>query len=259
MINIPNIVTEPLNQNNVASPELMRVQGARNAGNIQTLNLGRNMGVPVQQAAPPVPPVITPPVQTAAASVLQDKPVPVLHEMARKGQKVPLETEGKLISIDVCLGFNVYRKECDVDVSAFLLGENGKVPGDDWFVFYGQDTSPDGSTRFSHSGGEDREIISVDFTRLNPQVSRIVFVLTIHEALQRRLNFSMLKDCYIRILDDRGKELVSFLMEEYYATVTSMMIGEVYRHNGTWKFNAIGNGVARDLAGLCELYGVQVE
>ena len=70
----------------------------------------------------------------------------------------------------------------------------------------------------------------------------------------------MIEDAYIRIIDSgSNKELVSFVMDEYYDNVTSMMIGEVYRHNGLWKFNAVGNGVARDLAGLCELYGVQVE
>ena len=47
-------------------------------------------------------------------------------------------------------------------------------------------------------------------------------------------------------------------MEEYYSNVTSMMIGEVYQYKGAWKFNAIGNGVAKNLAGLCELYGVEV-
>jgi tellurium resistance protein TerD len=68
----------------------------------------------------------------------------------------------------------------------------------------------------------------------------------------------MLEDAYIRIMDPAGTELVSFKMDEYYTNVTSMMIGELYLHNGAWKFNAIGNGMAKDLAGLCGLYGVQV-
>ena len=87
----------------------------------------------------------------------------------------------------------------------------------------------------------------------------MVFVLTIHEALEKHLNFSMIKDAYIRIIDQTSnQELASFQMDEYYSNVTSMMIGELYQHNQIWKFNAIGNGVARDLAGLCELYGVSV-
>ena len=69
----------------------------------------------------------------------------------------------------------------------------------------------------------------------------------------------MIKDAYLRILDAGTEaELVSFRMDEYYSNVISMMIGEVYLHNGIWKFNAIGNGVAKDLAGLCGLYGVEV-
>ena len=69
----------------------------------------------------------------------------------------------------------------------------------------------------------------------------------------------MVKDAYVRILDADGKaELAGFRMTDYYSNVISMMIGEIYLHNGVWKFNAIGNGVARDLAGLCELYGVEV-
>lgn len=69
----------------------------------------------------------------------------------------------------------------------------------------------------------------------------------------------MINDAYIRILNgNNNKELVSFKMTEYYTNVISMMIGEIYIHNGIWKFNAVGNGVARDLAGLCKLYGVQV-
>lgn len=59
-------------------------------------------------------------------------------------------------------------------------------------------------------------------------------------------------------MDQSGKELVSFLITEYYNNIISMMIGELYLHNGTWKFNAVGNGVVKDLAGLCELYGVEV-
>ena len=106
---------------------------------------------------------------------------------------------------------------------------------------------------------QDREIISIDMAKLNPSVTKIVLVLTINEALEKKLNFSMIKDAYIRILNSlNNADLVSFKMTEYYSNVTSMMIGVLYLYKGKWKFNAIGNGVARDLAGLCELYGVQV-
>ena len=157
------------------------------------------------------------------------------------------------------LGWNVINPQCDLDVSAFILGANGKILGDDWFVFYGQEDSPDKSVHFSLSNHTDREYISVDFGRLNQNKTKIVFVLTINEAFTHKLNFSMVKDAYIRILNaENHQELVSYQMTDYYPNVISMMIGELYLYNGSWKFHGIGNGAAKDLAGLCELYGVQV-
>ena len=140
-----------------------------------------------------------------------------------------------------------------------MLDSTGKVPGDDWFVFYGQTKSPDGSVIFNEAEKNDRESITIDLNNLSPSVKKIVFVLTINEAYEKKLNFSMIKDAHVRILNySNNSELVSFKMDEYYENVTSMMIGEVYLHNGNWKFNAVGNGVSKDLAGLCGLYGVQI-
>ena len=185
--------------------------------------------------------------------------VPALEHPIRKGQKVPLTLSGPARRVDVCLGWNSLDARCDVDVSAFLLGDNGKVIGDDWFVFYGQTKSPDGSTVFEADVPSDREVIRMDLDRLNPSVKKIVFVLTINEAFEKKLHFGMLKDTYIRLLEHGSrKELVSFSMTDHYTNVISMMIGELYLYNGNWKFHGIGNGVARDLAGLCGLYGVRV-
>lgn len=185
----------------------------------------------------------------------QSRTVPTLLNKVQKGQKVPLPATAQT-AVSACFGWNVADARCDVDVSAFMLGADGKVIGDDWFVFYGQELSPDHSTKFVGDGGGDREIIQIDFKKLNPGVTKIVFVLTINDALQQKLHFGMLKDAYVRIMDKSGTVLVSFMMTEYYNNVISMMIGELYQHNGTWKFNAVGNGVAKDLAGLCALYGV---
>jgi len=187
------------------------------------------------------------------------KPIPQLLKPIQKGQKVTLGVGLPLTALKVCFGWNSTNAECDVDVSAFMLGADGRVIGDEWFVFYGQTNSPDNSTIFRMDNGADREIIDINLQTLNPTVKKIVFVLTINEALEKRLHFGMMKDAYVRILDPHtNSELVSFKMTDYYSNVISMMIGEVYQHNGTWKFNAVGNGVAKDLMGLCELYGVQV-
>ena len=191
----------------------------------------------------------------ASSSVI--KPIPTLQNKVQKGQKTLL-CATPLDAVNACFGWNTTDSRCDVDVSAFLLGADGRVIGDSWFVFYGQTLSPDQSTRFTADSPTDRETIQINFKKLDSSVKKIVFVLTINDALANRLHFGMLKDAYVRIMDSAGNELVSFMMTEYYSNVISMMIGELYQHNGAWKFNAVGNGVAKDLAGLCELYGVQV-
>ncbi len=114
--------------------------------------------------------------------------LPAFGNPVQKGQKLPLTADGKVSGIwKACFGWNTSNPQCDADVSAFLLGADGKVLG-----------------------------------------------------------------------DDRNAECVSFQMREYYSNVISMMIGEIYQYNGSWKFHAVGNGVVKDLAGLCALYGVEV-
>ena len=185
--------------------------------------------------------------------------LPSLTKRVSKGQKVPLNLSSKKIKVN--FGWNVKNPACDVDVSAFLLSGSGKVVGDDYFVFYGQESSPERSVLFKNvEEANVLQVFDIDTSILNPAVAKIVFVMTINDALENSLNFSMLKDAYIQIVDPlNNTESASFLVEEYYNNINSMMMGEIYLHNGAWKFNAIGNGVNKDLAGLCEFYGVAVE
>jgi tellurium resistance protein TerD len=260
MINVPMKSSGAVNKQTVLSINSKNVQGPKSSRDAQSLNHAKSNNssrTPANMVSHSMQsniPASTP----VPNNSIGEKPIPSLLKPIQKGQKVPLEEQTNLTKIQAKFGWNIVSTSCDVDVSAFLLNSTGKVLGDSWFVFYGQESSPDGSTAFSNDNGQDREIITVDFTKLNSTVTKIVFVLTINEALEKNLNFSMLKDAYIRIMDATNTELVSFKMDEYYSNVTSMMIGEIYQHGGKWKFNAVGNGVARDLAGLCELYGVQV-
>lgn len=190
---------------------------------------------------------------------VKQQSVPALVNLLSKGQKTNIGSE--IRKVRACFGWNVLDQRCDIDASAFLLGANGKVIDDSWFVFYSQPQSPDGSTVFSvNQGQSDRETIFLDLTRVNPNVKKIVFVLTINEAFENNLNFSMVRDTYIRLLDDiTGREILSYRLEENYANVTSMTVAEVYLHNGNWKMNPVGNGMHVDLAGQCAIYGVEIE
>jgi tellurium resistance protein TerD len=206
--------------------------------------------------APPPPPASAP----APAPGVPRMTIPALKHPLQKGQKTSLGPQ-PVQSLRVCFGWNVTDPRCDLDASAFLLDSSGRVPNDNWFVFYSQVHSPDGSVVFHQEDPkrQDREVIQVSLDKLSPQIQKVTFVLTIHEALTQKLNFSMVQDAYVRILDGgTGQELVSYRLEDAYANVISMTIGELYLHKGQWKFNPVGNGVRQDLAGQCAIYGVEL-
>lgn len=265
MTNIPIRSSGSLNSGNILSINQPRVQGALNRQNISSINYTGTRRIPdsYRPARTHASEGSYAPVHTQspreALPARDTHPIPPLCNLIQKGQKMNIGTAGQLQRVRIAMGWNVLNPQCDIDLSAYLLNNSGKVPADDWFVFYGQTRSPDESVILNTGGSpQDREIADIDFTKLHASIRKIVFVLTINEAFARRLNFSMVKDAYIRLLNPADhREILSFMLTDYYENVTSMMLGEIYLYNDTWKFNAIGNGVARDLAGLCELYGVQ--
>lgn len=185
----------------------------------------------------------------------------------QKGQKTSLSKMCPgldLIHVGIGWDLGPNGQSYDLDVEAFMLGANGKVIGDDWFVFYNQPDSPDGSVRLLASstdgaGDGDDEIIQVQLSKVNSAVSKIVFIISINDAKVYGYNFSNIANAYVRVVDMKtGKEITRFQLTDYYENVNSMMVGEVYLHNGEWKFNAIGNGVSADLADLCIRYGVNL-
>lgn len=187
----------------------------------------------------------------------------------RKGQKVDLtKTNPDLKKITVGLGWDVNRydggAEFDLDASAFLLGANGHVNSDSDFVFYGNQNHASGAV--THAGdnrtgeGEgDDEQIFVDLSLVPAAVEKIDFTVTIYEAVERRQNFGQVSNAFVRIVDDAtGQEIVRYDLEEDFSIETALVVGEIYRHNGEWKFNAIGSGYQGGLEALCRAYGVNV-
>lgn len=253
----------------------MNTKGALSADSLLALNNGGTAGQqPQMQQSQPVmqqpqmqqsQPVMQQP-QMQQSQPAAPAPRPTGNGVhLKKGQKTSLtQMNPNLSEIQVCLGWDVLNQICDLDASVFMLGANNKVIGDDWFVFYGQPVSPDGSiihqgdSRDGAGAGDD-EIITIKLNQVNPQVQKIAFVVTINEALENHLNFSMVANAYVRVVDkSTGKELVKFMLTDYFANVTSMVVGEVYNKGGQWRFNPIGDGFAEDLAGLCGVYGVNV-
>jgi len=166
--------------------------------------------------------------------------------------------------------------EFDVDISAFVLGTNGKVinlpgkaPGEDTFLFYNQRSLLNGA--IVHSGdnrtgdgdGDDESII-IDLTKLPAEVDRIVFVVTIHDALAKGQNFGQVPNSWVNLYNeevyqqDPSKKLAFFELAEEFSTETSMVPVELYRHGGEWKFKAVGAGYNGGLAEFCNDFGVQL-
>ena len=187
----------------------------------------------------------------------------------QKGQKVSL-TKGNpgLKKVVVGLGWDVNAFDTggafDLDAAAFMLADNGRTTGSQDFVFYGNLTHPSGSVQhigdnLTGEGEGDDEQIEIDLTKIPANVSRIAFTVTIYDADVRRQNFGQVSNAFIRIVDDAtGKELIHFDLGEDFSIETAVVVGELYKHNGEWKFNAIGSGFQGGLAALCGHYGIEV-
>lgn len=173
---------------------------------------------------------------------------------------------GGLSKIMVGLGWDTNKydggADFDLDASAFLVGASGKVEKDGNFIFYNNKVAPgvehQGDNRTGAGDGDD-EVIKVDLTAIAPDVDKIAVTVTIDQADVRHQNFGMVSNAYIRIVDEAsGTELLRYDLGEDYSIETAIVVAEIYRHNGEWKFNAIGSGFAGGLAALCNNYGLQV-
>ena len=136
--------------------------------------------------------------------------------------------------------------------------------GDHDFIFYNQLKSTDGSVEHAGDnrtgqGDGDDEVIKVDLSRVSPDIDKIAITVTIHDATARGQNFGQISNAFIRVVNEvTGVEVVRFDLAEDYSVETAMVFGEVYRHNGEWKFRAVGQGYSGGLAAMCHQYGIQI-
>lgn len=176
----------------------------------------------------------------------------------QKGQKVSLSKEhAGLSNVLVGLGWDeAPRKKglfapkpqaIDCDASAILL-KNGKLCGKADLVYFGNLTHPSGTVRhmgdnLTGAGEGDDEQILVDLSKIPQEYDRIVIVVNIYQAYERKQHFGMIENAFIRLVDGRNNtEMCKYNLSEDYTNMTAMIFGEIYRHNGEWKFNAVGQG-----------------
>ena len=140
----------------------------------------------------------------------------------------------------------------EIDVSAFLLGTDGKAHADEDFIFYGNTES--GGVKYLD--GDGRATMQVELKKISDTVAKISFTLTIYDAGEK--NFSGVK-IFARIVDETSrKEILHFDLTDEFTDETAIVVGEIYRHKGAWKFNAVGAGFNGGLAALCKNFGLEV-
>ena len=185
-----------------------------------------------------------------------------------KGGNVSLSKEAPgLRRILVGLGWDARATDgqpFDLDASAFLLGEDGRVRSDADFVFYNQVEGAGGAVRhqgdnLTGAGEGDDEQIEVSLASLPAEVQRIAVSVTIHEAETRGQNFGQVSNAFIRVVNaDDGQEIARYDLSEDASTETAMIFGEIYRHGQDFKFRAVGQGFAGGLAPLARSFGVGI-
>lgn len=188
-----------------------------------------------------------------------------------KGQKVSLDKS--IVKAMVGLGWDTNKYDggydFDLDAAAFLLNANGKVARDEDFIFYNNLRSRNdavvhtGDNRTGAGEGDD-EVILFDFARMPEDVQKIAITVTIHEADARRQNFGQVSNAYVRVArmesedDMNGEEVLRFDLGEDFSIETAIVVCEIYRYNGSWKFNAVAAGYQGGLYALCKDFGVDV-
>lgn len=187
----------------------------------------------------------------------------------KKGEKINL-TKGNpgLKNIKLGLGWDINNFDSgydyDLDVSIFMVGESGKVERDEDFIFYNNLKHISGAVehlgdnRTGEGDGDDEEIL-VDLKLIPNHIQKIAIAATIYDAKERRQNFGQVSNSYIRVLNSENEEeILRYDLGEEFSIETAIVVCELYKYNGEWKFSAVGSGFEGGLEALCKNYGLSV-
>lgn len=165
-----------------------------------------------------------------------------------KGQRIEIG----LSKVGVGLGWDPNEGtgfDFDLDASAFMIGENKKIPKDEFFVFYNNQKSPDNSVESSgddltggNSDGDD-ETLTVDLSKVDSKIQEIIFTVTIHDYENRKQNFGQVRNSFIRIYNSQtNEEIAKYELDEDFSVESAVEFGRLYKRGQEWKFEAMGIG-----------------
>jgi tellurium resistance protein TerD len=178
----------------------------------------------------------------------------------QKGQRETIDAPKFIIGLGWDTNSSSTGTNFDLDASIFVLGENKKLLSDQHFIFYNNLKSPDGSVEhtgdnLTGEGDGDDEQIKVDLTKIDPRVSELCVIVTIHEAESRRQNFGQVRNSFVRIFDSgTNADIVKYELDEDFSIETAVEFGRIYKREGKWKFEAVGVGMKGGLQDFLNRY-----
>jgi len=175
-----------------------------------------------------------------------------------QGQKVDITKNTAITDISAVLEWTTANTEMEIDGAAFLLDEGGHCKNDESFVFYGQPTSIEGSVKHIETKNGQNEL-QLSLNKIPTTIEKVALTLTIHDGEKKGQSFNTVSSARL-VVKNRlsGEILYSFTFGEDLTQETAIVVGEIYRHNGEWKLNAVGSGFNGGLASLCENFGLDV-
>lgn len=148
----------------------------------------------------------------------------------------------------------------DLDASLFMLTDEGKVRSSADFIFYNQPKSSCESVSYEGDnleGGDEGELINIDLSLIPEEITRLLGVVTINKAEERKQSFGQIENAGARLSNQESTDVIAtFDLSEDFSTETAMVMCELYKKNGAWKFKAVGQGFEGGLKALCDKYGV---
>ncbi|GAB3523860.1 TerD family protein [Emticicia fontis] len=179
----------------------------------------------------------------------------------KKGSSINLTKEmPRLNKVMIGLGWEQTGRTVDLDASVFILGANGRLLSDDYFIFYNNLKSPDkavehmGDNR-TGSAADDDEIILANLESITPDAKELAVCVSIHDAVNRGHNFGLLKDAYIRVIDvDSKKEITRYDLDASHFTENSVVFAKVKKSGNEWFFDTTSQGSMTELQGLVDLF-----
>jgi stress response protein SCP2 len=177
-----------------------------------------------------------------------------------KGQKVEITKGRNITNLNLQFGWTTNKTDINIDAAAFILSDQARCERDEDFIFYGNPLANSGAVSHALLNATAQEQINISLSKVSVGAAKIAFTVTIHEGELRGHFMEDAAHLFVRLIDaDSSEELYRYEYGSDLSKETAIVVGELYRYNGDWKFNAVGSGFYGGLAALCANFGLEVE